>query len=324
MRDDRYNGRAVLKHVGNDVHITVRAAYPDFMLFELTKEVKWLVENPDDGWAGLRCDVMVPCIEPCGLKEPGRGMFEVGKLKESKRRGRPDYPCDAAECDEWQNIDCLLQNATVTRRAGLSEAEVETVRQTLTKVVRTELDAKDTKDQYRFDSLASDIRRAMSQADEQFADLMQALTDEAKEGPRLFSFEPVKPGFWDRPKWIAEMFRLTLWCEHSRLPLTHSDLNGEDSTKGVYEIELTRDWIKKSAPFLKVLSGTLSLALPIAASGAKLAMNAAAYEAIENQLDFGKACAESFLEAGEKVGDWLTSDDDAELESGREIRAEGA
>ncbi|NQT16265.1 MAG: hypothetical protein HQ582_26140, partial [Planctomycetes bacterium] len=321
MLEDRYNGRAVLKHVGNDVHITVRAAYPDFLLYELTKEVKWLVENPDEGWAGLRCDVMVPCIEPCGLEQPGQGMFEVGKLKESKRQGRDEYPCDAPGCDKWQNIDCLLQNATITRKAGLSEAEVETVRQTLTSVVRTELKAKDRKDLHRFRALASEVRRAMSQADEHFQDLMQTLTDEAKDGPRLFSFEPVDPGFWDKPKWIAKEFRLTLWCEHSRLPLPA--LTG-DAKRGVYEIELTRDWIKKSAPFLKALSTALSLALPIAASAPKLMMAATAYDAIENQLNFGKACAESFLKGGEKAGDWLTSDDDTKLESASAVRAQGA
>ncbi|MDJ0705367.1 MAG: COR domain-containing protein [Leptolyngbyaceae cyanobacterium MO_188.B28] len=116
MLDDGYNGRALLKHIGNDVHITVRAAFPEHLLHELTKEVKWLVESPEEGWAGLRCEVMVPCIEPCGLKDPGRGMFEVGKLIESKRRGRPEYPCDAAGCDEWQNIECLLRNAPARRR----------------------------------------------------------------------------------------------------------------------------------------------------------------------------------------------------------------
>jgi len=44
-------------------------------------------------------------------------------------------------------------------------------------------------------------------------------------------------------------------------------LTGDEKT-GVYEIELTRDWVKKSAPVLKTLSNTLSLALPIAGSGA--------------------------------------------------------
>ena len=75
--DDEYNGRALLESVGNDVRITVRAAYPEKLLSVLTRDVEWLVEN---FWEGLRCDVMVPCIEPCGRKAPGTGLFEVEKL----------------------------------------------------------------------------------------------------------------------------------------------------------------------------------------------------------------------------------------------------
>jgi hypothetical protein len=48
----------------------------------------------------------------------------------------------------------------------------------------------------------------MSRVDQQFAELMQMLTDEAKDGPRLFSFKPVEPGFFDRPKWISASFKL--------------------------------------------------------------------------------------------------------------------
>jgi hypothetical protein len=72
--DDEYNGRALLRHVGNDVHITVRAPYPEFFLAMLTREVKYLVES---FWEGLQCDVMVPCIEPCGRKVVGTGLYEV-------------------------------------------------------------------------------------------------------------------------------------------------------------------------------------------------------------------------------------------------------
>ncbi len=63
--DDDYNGRALLEHKGNDVHITVRAPYPEFFLAMLTSEVKYLVES---FWEGLNCDVMVPCITPCGRR----------------------------------------------------------------------------------------------------------------------------------------------------------------------------------------------------------------------------------------------------------------
>ena len=176
MLGDGYNGQALLKHVGNDIQITVRAAYPAFLLYELTKEVKWLVENRDQGWAGLRCDVMVPCVEPCGLDKPGRGLFEVSKLKESKRGGRAEYPCDVAECSQWQDINGLLQNATVTRESKLSDADVQKIRETVSADIGDQLAAKDKKDLHRF----RELRRMMSQADEQFAILMQMNNDEAR------------------------------------------------------------------------------------------------------------------------------------------------
>ncbi|MEA5628284.1 hypothetical protein, partial [Nostoc sp. UHCC 0251] len=67
---------------------------------------------------------------------------------------------------------------------------------------------------------------------QQFAELMQMLTDEAKDGPRLFSFKPIEAGFFDRPKWISAKFQLTLWCEHARQPLPA--LNPNHKKKGVY------------------------------------------------------------------------------------------
>ncbi|HLE89910.1 MAG TPA: COR domain-containing protein, partial [Anaerolineales bacterium] len=90
--DDDYNGRALLEHKGNDVHITVRAPYPEFFLAMLTREVKYLVES---FWEGLRCDVMVPCLN----ETPCIGLFEVRKLIENKKRGRPEQPCPV--CNEW-------------------------------------------------------------------------------------------------------------------------------------------------------------------------------------------------------------------------------
>jgi hypothetical protein len=231
------------------------------------------------------------------------------ELIETKRRGIAEIRCSV--CKKFYEIDSLLVAATPKYPMDVVLAELKKVRTELADIKRgvTHLD--------------TDVRQMIGQANEQFELFMNALTDPAKDGPRLFSFEPVDPGFWDKPKWIAEKFRLTLWCEHSRLPLTHPDLNGEEDKQGVYEVNLQRDWIKKSAPFLKVLSGTLSLALPIASSATKLAMSVAAYDAIENQLEFGKACAESFLDAGQQVGDWITTDDDSEMKSGGEISAQG-
>jgi Leucine-rich repeat (LRR) protein len=319
--DADYNGRALLEHVGNDVRITVRAPYPERFLAVLTSEVKWLVEN---FWSGLRCDVMVPCVEPCGRKAPGTGLFEVRKLIESKKKQRPEYPCPV--CNEWQDIDHLLRNAPAAQRLPL--VELVDVLSGLTDLsgdlgrIRMLLIDQQGETMGRFDKLDIGQRRMLSKIDDAYSGFMHALTDEAKDGPRLFSFEPVKPGFFDRPKWMNEKFRLTLWCEHSRLPLP--SLNGADGKKGVYELSIPREWFVKAAPYLKVLATTLSLVLPVASSATKLLADDSVYKRIEKELEFGEKSAESVIKGGEDAGEWLGVSDAPDVEHGSSIRAHGA
>jgi len=316
--DDDYNGRALVEHIGNDVKITVRAPYPERFLAMLTEEIKYLVES---FWEGLRCDVMVPCIEPCGKGLPGTGLFEVQKLIESKKRSRPEYPCPV--CNEWQNIDHLLRNAPASRPLPIELllSEFAVVKGELSKI-RPLLVKQQGEVMGRFDRVDVSTQRILSRVDDAYTGLLQILTDEAKEGPRLFSLVPVNRSKFNPKQWTRTKFRLTLWCEHSRLPLPA--LNGKDSKQGVYEIELTRKWFKKASPFLKVLTGTLSLVLPIASSGIKLALDDAAYKAIEEQLDFGKDVIEASLSGGEKIGEWMGKGDLTDLEQGESIRARGA
>ncbi len=53
-------------------------------------------------------------------------------------------------------------------------------------------------------------------------------------------------------------------------------------------------------------------------------MDKANYDAIENQLNFGTTCAESFLKGSKQVGEWLVSDDEAEMEATRNMLAQGS
>jgi internalin A len=316
--DDDYNGRALLEHIGNDVRITVRAPYPERFLSVLTSEVKWLVEN---FWAGLRCDVMVPCVEPCGKKAPGTGLFEVQKLIESKRRSRPEYPCPV--CNEWQSIDLLLRNAPAAR--PISTQELLTIFAGIKEDmsgVRQQLMSQHHEALRRFDQLDTSTQRTLSKLDDAFTGLMQALTDEAKEGPRLFSLKPVDPGFLDRPKWISTKFELTLWCERSRLPLP--SLNAKGDRRGVYELSLPHEWFVKAAPFLKVLTATLTLALPVASAATKFVLDDASYKHIEKELDLGQKSIETVIKGGEGAGGWLGHRDAPELEQGEAVRAQGA
>ncbi|MEG4290864.1 COR domain-containing protein [Microcoleus sp. C2C3] len=322
MLDNDYNGRALLEYVGTDVKITVRAAYPERFLSYLTEEIKWLVEN---FWEGLRCNVMVPCIAPCSMNAPGNGLFEVQKLIESKKKNRHEFPCPISGCGEWQNIDRLLNNAP-TAQPPSQEIGIEQFRDIVKdelNVIRQDLVILDRRGEERFQSLSQDQRIILSKVDEEFASLMQMLTDEAKDGPRLFSFKPVDPKFFDRPKWISTKLQITLWCEHSRQPLPA--LNPNDKKKGVYELEVSREWFTKAAPYLKILTGTLSLVLPVAASATKLMLDEATYKGIEEELDLGQKSIESTLKGSDLATNLSTESDAPDWQHGEAaIRAQGS
>ncbi len=318
MLEDDYGARALLEHVGNDVRITVRSPYPERFLAALTYEVKWLVEN---FWAGLRCDVMVPCLNPT----PCMGLFEVRKLIENKKRNRPEQPC--AVCNEWQSIELLLHNAPADRPNPLEEllknfAGVRTELSEMRLQLSGQLRGQQAEIMGRFDRLDASGKELVSKVEAAYTGLMRTLIDEAKEGPRLFSFAPVEPGFFDRPRWMSEKFRFTLWCEHSRLPLPA--LNGKGDKRGIYELMLPRDWMVKAAPWLKLLTGALSLIVPVAASATKLVLDEASYKGIEKQLDLGQKSLDSMLKGGEKIGGWLARDDAPDIEQGEAIRGQGA
>lgn len=315
--EDDMGARAFLEHIGNDVRITVRSPYPERFLSSLTSEVKWLVEN---FWQGLRCEVTVPCLKTWREGVACTGLFEVAKLIESKRRGRAEYPCPV--CTEWENIDQLLDNAPAARPNPIEEllanpAEMMDVLEG----VRRQLGGQQAQIIGRFDNLDAVSKEIVSKVEAAYSGLMHTLLDEAKEGPRLFSFEPTEPGFLDRPKWTSAKFRLTLWCEHSRMPLWC--VSG-DPRMGVYTIDLPREWLVKAAPFLKVVSSTLGLMLPVVAANPKVALMEVDYKKIEGQLTLGKSIAESLLERGEKAGEWLARNDGLEIAPGSAIRVDGA
>ena len=223
---------------------------------------------------------------------------------QSKSKNRLEQPCPL--CNEWQNIDSLLRHArTLTPAVGFPEmlAEFQEIRTLMLEQNKEITD------------LNVAQKRVLSMLDDQFRQLMNATADESKEGPRLFSFEPVEPHFWDRPTWVSAKFRLVLWCEHSHQPLT--SINGKESKAGVYEIEIARDWLKKTAPYLKHLISVLKLALFVAGTGVELALPDEEFKVLEAQLDFGEKSLEYAHEVGEQIEIGTGANNDPELENQR-------
>jgi Leucine-rich repeat (LRR) protein len=297
--EDSFNGLAFVEELDGDIRVSVRAAYPERFLHHLCEEVKWIV---DTFWKGLDCQFSVPCGLPC------KGLIELQEMFDNRKEGIDKVRCPI--CRKYHIIDDKL--ATIAPKPEFNNALAE-LRQGQEEIKQgIEIGLR---------GVRTELRRLVSQVDEQFAGLMATLTDLAKDGPRLFSFEAVDPTFFKKPKWVAENFQLTLWCEHARLPLPL--LTGDDEA-GVYDVELNRDWVERAAPVLTLMSKTLSLALPIAGSALQLSIEDAVYKGIEKQLDFGQKCAESFLEASEGIATRLSMDDEGELTRGKAIRAQGS
>jgi len=94
--------------------------------------------------------------------------------------------------------------------------------------------------------------------------------------------------------------------------------------KGVYNLDLDREWFKKASPYLKFLSGTLGMVLPVASSAVKLKLDETAYKLIEEQLDFGKSIIDATLGEATKLGEFMGAADTSTLEHGVAIRSDGA
>lgn len=298
--DDDYNGIAFIEEIGGDVYVTVRAAYPERLLGHLCAEVQWLVRN---FWKGLDARLYLPC-PGCNCK----GLLEMGEIVAFKTAGMPKVRC--AVCRQFHEIDALM--AATEPRLPLTEALAE-LRQGQQQILLAQ--------NHGFEQLSTQLRILMSKADERYVNLLAWLADPARDGPRLFSFEPAKRSKFDPRAWTKERFRLVLWCEHSQKPLPF--LNGPESSEGVVEVELTRDWFKIAAPVLKALTGTLSLILPVASAGLKLGIDEALYKGIESQLDFGKEIIDASLTGAEKATDWLSTAERSELPAGEALHAHG-
>jgi C-terminal of Roc, COR, domain/Ras of Complex, Roc, domain of DAPkinase/Leucine rich repeat len=316
LLDDTYNGRAFLEQQSSSIHITVSAAYPEFFLNRLTQDIKWLVEN---FWEGLRCQVLVPCLHPC---DQALGLFKVQKLIESRRKGRTEYPCDIAGCDEWQNIDRLLHNAPIAAQSAPALTTELSQIKTQLDGMRSQLTLMDRNNQKGFLHLDRNDRALLSKIDDQYTKFIQCFTDEAKDGPRLFSLKPLDAKL-SNPQLLKIRVQLTLWCEHSRQPLPFLDPDAPD--RGVYILDLPRDWFRTAAPYLKFLSTTLSLVRPIATAATKLTLDDPTYKGIEEQLDFGQKSLESTLKSSDLLTQTSTDrTPDLTAPSGSPIRADGA
>ena len=122
----------------------------------------------------------------------------------------------------------------------------------------------------RLDQLDYDTKTAFSRLESNLSALLRSLGDEAADGPRLFTVEPLSSTV-RHPGLTSFQMRLTLWCEHSKLPLYLLDAGRPNA--GQYTITVPREWWTRAAPVLKAVAATVRSLLPVSISLGELTLD---------------------------------------------------
>lgn len=304
IQPDPYS-RALIRIEGQRLRVAVKALYPDQFLHEFIRDLE---EYVGELWPGFRLKRLVPCAEQCLDPDGSKlGLFGLERLL-TRRRGGKRF----AECRRcWADVPI---DALVHRGPGDGPAEEEP------KPSRLPAPRVDFADLVRRtgEAEANEIER-WTKTHREIQKLIQLVSDEASRGPRFYTVE-----LRDRQAWHQRLthvgVRVVLWCEHSRMPLYALD---GDPASGVYDIDMPRDWLIRSAPWIKrTLKVLWSTVLPGGAAALDLFVPAFDQEAIEGHLELAEESFKTIAEFGEqslKTAEekaWMASDG----RSGAELR----
>jgi hypothetical protein len=170
------------------------------------------------------------------------------------------------------------------------------------------------------DQLDERARNTFSQLDERLAVLLRALDDEANDGPRLFGLEPLDQSL-RHPGLTTYRMQLTLWCEHSRIPVRLLEPDRPDA--GVYTVEIPRDWWTKAAPLIRTTSTLLKALLPIGLPVIKANLDDNQWKSVEEQYSLGKETLGAAATLGAQLDDLSADDFDRTTSAEQPIPAEG-
>ncbi|MFI7136307.1 leucine-rich repeat domain-containing protein [Streptomyces massasporeus] len=304
---DRYGARAlvVLSHEG--LTIRVRGLNPQAFLDHLVQEVREYVEG---FWKGLSTRVLVPCRAICQFGNSGHGLFDLDKLYRRLEAGKREYTCPDPSCDDDVAVEALLRG--LDRRVADDDRIERVVREAVSDVLASHVarllaahDAGTRQVLARIDHLDDETKEAFSRAEDQLAGLLRSLDDDAADGPRLFSLEMLDRSVL-RPGLTTQRMKLTLWCEHSRLPVHVLESDNPDA--GVYVIEVPRDWWVKAAPAVRATSVLLKTILPVSLAAIEFDLTDQQWDAVKEQLTLSKEVLSASADTGQALCDTPNGD----------------
>jgi hypothetical protein len=262
LRNERH-GEAMLELRGREFHMYAEAIWPEYF--------QTLDKLITDNWPGMegRYSFTVPC-----KNSECEGRFEIAALRTFLNEGDETIRCQ--KCRDRQNIIELLY--------GFEDYDV---RETLTKIQRTV--------EHGFADMGDEFEKLRSQIANNFLNTMKAMASEAKNGPRLFTIEPLD-GRW---QWINKKYKLQLWCEAE--DCQHPVYDG----LGTYEFKMTSEWVAQIAPYANFIVGVMKTLLPMVAPSVNVLFGAGTFDQrkYKDHLNLIQTSLSSVLPEGIKVHD---------------------
>lgn len=225
------HGTAMLEKRDREFHVYTQAAWPEHFMNVLHSTLEKLIA---DNWPGLKDRYLfaVPCSE---IKDgqPCKGRFPIHSLRQWLAEGDTTTRCQI----------CSKRHSIVELLFGFEEHDMS--------AQLREIQEQLTQTQKQIAGLDSRIAHY-------FWASMHAIADEAKSGPRLFTFRSRDAGL--SPKQIfTRPISLQLWCEAEGCQ--HPII---DNGKGLYSIDQPHDWVMKIAPYANFALDILKTVAPIA------------------------------------------------------------
>jgi GTPase SAR1 family protein len=243
------HGEAMLEKRGREFHIYAQAAWPEHFMNVIHSTLEKLIA---DNWPGLkdRYRFMVPCPETVD-GQPCKGRFNINGLRQFLVEGDTHIRC--------QECSCRLSIAELL--LGFEERPVD--------IQLREINEK-------LDGLDSRIA-------DYFMRTLHAIADEAKSGPRLFTFRARETNIPLQQLFMRPM-ELQLWCEHEGHP---HPIN--EPGKGIYKIDQPQEWVTAIAPYANFVLDVLKTVAPMVSPAINLVKGPKTTDPWKDHLDFGKA-----------------------------------
>ena len=271
---NKSHGEAMLELRGREFHIYAQAVWPEFFMEVLRKTLHKLIT---DNWPGLKGRYFFAV--PCQAKLTGSqcdGRFYIDALRQFLEEGDETIRCQV--CRTRQNIVGLLY--------GFQQ---EDSREQLARI--------EAKLDLGFNEVLKEFNGLESRVASYVMAILHAIASESKDGPRLFTIEPVD-GNWKQL--VTKHYRLHLWCEAEgcQHPVFKEG-------KGVYRFTGSRQWVKSVAPYANLIAGVLRTVLPVAAPAANMLFGPETMKEldIKNHLDIMKEATDKLMEGNLSAAD---------------------